>query len=148
MSSQQKIDSGIGTRSRGEALVRDRIFVRGLVLPVAIGVYDEEQGVTQKVSFTVEATVATHVSPQGDAIDEVPSYDDLVGAVNAVIAKGHINLVETLAERIAAQCLSDERIVSVLVRVEKLERGPASVGVEIVRPRMAVPAVELPHLKP
>lgn len=148
MSNQQKIESGIGARSRSEAVVRDRIFVRGLVLPVAIGVYDEEQGVTQKVSFTVEATVATHVSPQGDAIDEVPSYDDLVCAVNAVIAKGHINLVETLAERIAAQCLSDERIVSVLVRVEKLERGPASVGVEIVRPRMAVPAVELPHLKP
>lgn len=144
MSSQQKIDS----RGRSDAVVRDRIFVQGLVLPVAIGVYDEEQGVTQKVSFTIEASVGAHVSPEGDAIDEVPSYDDLVGAVNAVIAKGHINLVETLAERIAEHCLRDKRIVSVLVRVEKLERGPASVGVEIVRPRMAVPAVELPHLKP
>jgi len=65
-----------------------------------------------------------------------------------VAADGHTNLVETLAERIAERCLSDKRIVSVLVRVEKLERGPASVGVEIVRPRMAVPAVELPHIKP
>ncbi len=54
-----------------------------------------------------------------------------------VVADGHINLVETLAERIAEHCLADKRIVSVLVRVEKLERGPASVGVEIVRPRMA-----------
>jgi dihydroneopterin aldolase len=113
----------------------DHIFVRGLVLPVAIGVYDEEQGVTQKVGFTVEAAVASGVSPKGDAIAEVPSYDDLVGAVKTVIAHGHINLVETLAERIAERCLSDKRIVSVLVRVEKLERGPASVGVEIVRPR-------------
>lgn len=138
MSSQQKIDGG----------VRDRIFVRDLVLPVAIGVYDEEQGVTQKVSFTIEASVATHISAKGDDIVEVPSYDDLVGAVNAVIAEGHINLVETFAERIADHCLRDERIVEVLVRVEKLERGPASVGVEIVRPRKAVPAVELPRLKP
>ena len=113
----------------------DRIFVRGLVLPVAIGVYDEEQGVTQKVRFTVEASVGTHVSPKGDHIDEVPSYDDLVGAVKAVIAAGHINLVETLAARIAEHCLKDKRIVSVLVRVEKLERGPDAVGVEIVRPR-------------
>lgn len=113
----------------------DRIFIRGLVLPVAIGVYDEEQGVTQRVSFTVDADVATGVSPKGDAIAEVPSYDDLVDAVKAVVAHGHINLVETLAERIAQRCLADKRIVSVLVRVEKLERGPAAVGVEIVRPR-------------
>jgi 7,8-dihydroneopterin aldolase/epimerase/oxygenase len=130
-----------------DGVIRDRIFVRGLVLPVAIGVYDEEQGVTQKVSFTVEAAVAPGVSPQKDALADVPSYDDLVGAVRAVVAAGHINLVETMAERIAARCLSDKRIVSVLVRVEKLERGPASVGVEIVRPRTAVPAGDLAHIK-
>ena len=129
---------------RLDGAVGDRIFVRGLVLPVAVGVYDEEQGVTQKVSFTVEATVAPSVAAKGDAIAEVPSYDDLVGAVRAIVADGHINLVETLAERIAERCLRDKRIVSVLVRVEKLERGPASVGVEIVRPRMALPNGEHP----
>jgi dihydroneopterin aldolase len=145
--SSQSIGSKIGAQSRHDGGARDRIFVRGFVLPVAVGVYDEEQGVTQKVSFTVEAAVAASCVPKGDAIAEVPSYDDLVGAVRAVVADGHINLVETLAERIAERCLRDERIVSVRVRVEKLERGPASVGVEIVRPRMAVPAVELPHLK-
>ena len=127
MSDQQSIGRLAG-QSRLDGVVRDRIFVRGLVLPVAIGVYDEEQGVTQKVSFTIEASVAPG-SPQRDAIAEVPSYDDLVGAVRAVVAAGHINLVETMAERIAERCLADKRIVSVLVRVEKLERGPASVGV-------------------
>ena len=136
MSDQQSIGRLAG-QSRLDGVVRDRIFVRGLVLPVAIGVYDEEQGVTQKVGFTIEASVAPG-SPQRDAIAEVPSYDDLVGAVRAVVAAGHINLVETMAERIAERCLADKRIVSVLVRVEKLERGPASVGVEIVRPRTAV----------
>lgn len=114
----------------------DRIFVRGLVLPVAIGVYDEEQGITQKVRFTIEAAVGVGVSPKGDNLDEVPSYDDLVKAVKAVIADGHVGLVETMAARIADRCLADKRIVSVLVRVEKLERGPDAVGVEIVRPRI------------
>jgi 7,8-dihydroneopterin aldolase/epimerase/oxygenase len=143
-------DQNIGKlagQSRFDGVIRDRIFVRGLVLPVAIGVYDEEQGVTQKVSFTIEAAVAPALSPQKDALADVPSYDDLVGAVRAVVAAGHINLVETMAERIADRCLSDKRIVSVLVRVEKLERGPASVGVEIVRPRTAVPAGDLAHIK-
>jgi 7,8-dihydroneopterin aldolase/epimerase/oxygenase len=147
MSGEQSIGGKLGGRGRLDGAVGDRIFVRGLVLPIAVGVYDEEQGVTQKVSFTVEATVAPSVAAKGDAIAEVPSYDDLVGAVRAVVADGHINLVETVAERIAERCLSDKRIVSVLVRVEKLERGPASVGVEIVRPRMALPSGEITHLK-
>ena len=121
--------------TRRDSVTSDRIFVRGLVLPIAIGVYDEEQGITQKVRFTIEASVAGGVSPKGDHIDEVPSYDDLVGAVKAIVAAGHINLVETLAARIAERCLVDKRIVSVLVRVEKLERGPEAVGVEIVRSR-------------
>ncbi|CAN1724980.1 7,8-dihydroneopterin aldolase/epimerase/oxygenase [Hyphomicrobium sp. 1Nfss2.1] len=121
--------------ARRDGAILDRIFVRGLVLPVAIGVYDEEQGITQKVSFTIEASVAAGVSPKGDTIDEVPSYDDLVNAVKTVIAAGHVGLVETMAAQIAERCLADKRIVEVLVRVEKLERGPDAVGVEIVRPR-------------
>ena len=119
----------------GADTVYDRIFVRDLVLDVAIGVYEEEQGVTQKVGFTIEADVAPEVASSHDQIAEVPSYDDLSNAVLATIKEGHINLVETTAERIAERILSDKRIVSVRVRVDKLERGPAAVGVEIVRPR-------------
>ncbi|HET6321264.1 MAG TPA: dihydroneopterin aldolase [Hyphomicrobium sp.] len=121
--------------ARRDGVILDRIFVRNFVLPIAIGVYDEEQGITQKVGFSIEAEVAAGVSPKGDDLDEVPSYDELTGAVKAVVAAGHINLVETLAARIAERCLADKRIVSVRVRVEKLERGPDAVGVEIVRPR-------------
>lgn len=120
-------------RDNAEGLPPDRIFVRDLVLPCAIGVYDEEQGIFQKVGFTVEAEVASGVRPIGDDIATVPSYDDIVKAVRAIVAAGHINLVETLAERVARACLADRRIARVRVRVEKLERGPAAVGVEIVR---------------
>ncbi len=82
--------------------------MRGLVLPIAIGVYDEEQGITQKVRFTIEASVGGGVAPKGDHIDEVPSYDDLVGAVKSIVGAGHINLVETLAARIAERCLAGQ----------------------------------------
>jgi dihydroneopterin aldolase len=146
MSDQQNIGKLAG-QARMDGTVRDRIFVQGLVLPVAIGAYDEEQGITQKVRFSIEAAVASNAPLQSDELAHVPSYDDLVKAVRAVVAEGHIKLVETMAERIAERCLSDKRIASVLVRVEKLERGPASVGVEIVRPRTAVLAGDLTHLK-
>jgi dihydroneopterin aldolase len=119
-------------------LPRDCIFVRELVLPCTIGVYPEEQGVTQRVSFTIEADLAHDVRAVSDRIREVPSYDDLAAAARAVVAAGHVNLVETMAERIAARCLADPRIAQVRVRVEKLERGPAGVGVEIVRNRSQV----------
>lgn len=113
----------------------DRIFVRDMIMDCAIGVYPEEQGVTQKVSFTIEAFVSPTVRAQQDAIEEVPSYDTVVmGAVRDVTGSGHINLVETMAEQIAARILAEPRIVSVKVTVEKQENGPRR-GVEIVRAR-------------
>ncbi|MCH9807892.1 MAG: dihydroneopterin aldolase [Alphaproteobacteria bacterium] len=113
----------------------DRIFVRDLILDCHIGVYEEEKGVTQKVGFSIEAAVAPEIASRHDQIAEVPSYDNLVDAVNETLSEGHINLVETMAENIARLILADARIVWVRVRIDKLERGPAAVGVEIVRPR-------------
>lgn len=126
-------------RTNADETPRDRIFVRDWVLPVHIGVYDEEQGITQRVGFSVEAEVAQSGAALHDEIAEVPSYDDILKIIRGIVEKGHINLVETLAERIASDCLADPRIASVRVRIEKLERGPEAVGVEIVRPLRRVP---------
>lgn len=115
--------------------VFDKIFIRDLVLDCNIGVYEEEKGVTQKVGFSIEAAVAPDIASRHDEIAEVPSYDNLVEAIHATLAEGHINLVETMAENIARHILEDKRIVWVKIRIDKLERGPAAVGVEIVRPR-------------
>jgi dihydroneopterin aldolase len=112
----------------------DRIFVRDYVIDCNIGVYAEEKGVTQKVRLTVEARLAPKVRSVRDEMVEVPSYTNLIDAIHDSAKGGHINLVETFAERIAARCLGDSRIASVLVRIEKLERGPLR-GVEIVRGR-------------
>jgi dihydroneopterin aldolase len=131
----QTLAGGMVQRLGVDPRSRDRLIVRDFVLPCQIGVNTEERGVTQKVAFMVEADVAPRPHPARDAIADVPSYDDLIGAIRSIVEGGHINLVETLAERIAERCLKDPRILSVRVRVEKLERGPAVVGVEIVRPR-------------
>jgi dihydroneopterin aldolase len=113
----------------------DRIFIRDMVVACRIGVYPEEQGTTQQVSFTIEAYVSPSVRARHDSIAEVPSYDSVVmAAVRTVTGSGHINLVETMAEQIAAHILEEPRIVSVKVIVEKLENGPRR-GVEIVRAR-------------
>ena len=121
--------------------IGDTIFVKDFVVDCNVGIYAEEQGITQKVSFTVEARLAPHIFSAKDKMAEVPSYADIIDAIVALARGGHINLVETFAERIAAGCLVDPMIVAVRVRLEKLERGPRR-GVEIIRPATKTAARE------
>ncbi len=121
--------------------IGDTIFVKDFIVDCNVGVYAEEQGVTQKISFTVEARLAPHVFSAKDKMAEVPSYADIIDSIVELARGGHINLVETFAERIAAGCLIDPMIVAVRVRLEKLERGPRR-GVEIIRPATKAAAHE------
>ncbi len=114
----------------------DSIFVRDYVIDCHIGVYAEEKGVTQKVRLDVHAYLAPSVRSSRDEMVEVPSYTDIIDAIAGITSKGHINLVETLAERICEHLLGDARIATVRVTIEKLERGPVR-GVEITRGRLA-----------
>jgi 7,8-dihydroneopterin aldolase/epimerase/oxygenase len=121
--------------------IGDSIFVHDFVVDCNVGVYAEEQGVTQKVRFTVEARLAKDVFSVDDEMAEVPSYADIIDIIVALARGGHINLVETFAERIAEHVLADKRIAAVRVMLEKLERGPLR-GVEIIRPAMKAAARE------
>jgi len=68
----------------------------------------------------------------------VVCYAEVVEDIRRLIREGHINLVETLAERIVERCLEDHRILDAKVRVEKLDVMPeaSAVGVEIERHRV------------
>ena len=121
--------------------IGDTIFVSDFVVDCNVGVYAEEQGVTQKVAFTVEARLAPQVHSAKDEMVEVPSYADIIDYIISLARGGHINLVETFAERIAANCLKDKRITAVRVKLQKLERGPLR-GVEIIRPATKLAARE------
>lgn len=119
---------------KAHGIGRDNIFVRDWVIDCNIGVYAEEKGVTQKIRITVDAYLAPKLRASSDDMASVPSYTDIIDAVNDRTAKGHINLIETLAEDVAARILEDQRIAAVHIRIEKLERGPVR-GVEIYRTR-------------
>jgi (5-formylfuran-3-yl)methyl phosphate synthase len=110
----------------------DRIFVRDLVLPVRIGAFDHEFHGPQNVRFSVEAEI-TRPPRIPEHLRDIVSYDLISDGIRQIVAEGHVKLVETLAERIAAHVLAIPRVMSVTVRVEKLEIGPGSVGVEILR---------------
>lgn len=119
----------------GERLYR--MFVKDLVLQCNIGVYPHERLRPQPVRINVDMQVRETSVPLNDDIANVLSYDRVTAAIKAHIAKGHINLVETLAEDIAAICLEHARVIHVRIGVEKLavEPNAASVGIEIERHR-------------
>ena len=111
----------------------DRVFVHDLVLDVEIGVYTHEKGVTQRVRFSVDVEVLPATADLGDDIARAFDYDTIISGIKDIIGQGHINLVETLSERIAERCLAHPRAASVRVMIEKLDKEPGAVGVEIVR---------------
>lgn len=129
------------TKAVGKHEIGDTIFVHNFIVDCNVGVYAEEQGVTQKVRFSVDARLAPEVFSVDDEMVEVPSYADIIDTIVGLARGGHINLVETFAERICEACLSDKRIVAIKVKLEKLERGPVR-GVEIIRPATAAAARE------
>jgi dihydroneopterin aldolase len=113
--------------------VLDRVFIHDLVLDVEIGVYTHEKGVTQRVRFSVDVDVLPATVALEDNIARTFDYDMIMNGIKDIISRGHINLVETLAEEIAQRCLAHPRASSVLVKIEKLDKEPGAVGVEIVR---------------
>ena len=112
------------------------VFVRDLELLTSIGVHDHERKATQRVRINLDLAVFEGDRDLGDDLGNVVCYEQIASAVRDVCRKGHINLVETMAEEISSVCLvSSPKVRSVLVRVEKLDvfDDVSSVGVEIER---------------
>ena len=111
------------------------VFIHDLVLACSIGVHRYERESPQRVRINLDLAVSEGERPLDDDLANVVCYEAVVDGVRALVGRGHTNLVETLAEEIAALCLEDARVRSARVRVEKLDvfADAASVGVEIER---------------
>lgn len=120
--------------ANAEQAVR-HVFVRDLLLDARIGVHGPEKGRAQPVRINIDLAVRDEGSALHDSLANVVCYENVVDQIKAILALGHVNLVETLAERIAEACLADLRVDAARVRVEKLAAIPeaASVGIEIER---------------
>jgi dihydroneopterin aldolase len=116
-----------------EAPVPDRVFIHDLVLEIEIGVHHYEKGATQRVRFSVDVDLTPSAHALDDDISHTFDYDTILSGIKAIVARGHINLVETLAEDVARHCLAHPRAARVVVKIEKLDKEPGAVGVEIVR---------------
>ena len=116
----------------------DRISLRDHIVEVEIGAFQAERGATQRVCFNVVLEVLpTSAAVADDDVDRILSYDKVTEAIAFELAAERLNLLETLAARVADRVLLEPQAQRVFVRIEKLDRGPGALGVEIVRSRKA-----------
>jgi 7,8-dihydroneopterin aldolase/epimerase/oxygenase len=117
------------------AAPRDRISLRDHIVAVDIGAFQSERGHQQRVMFNIVVEVRPAPQPLNDDVDRILSYDRLTEAVATELAAERLNLLETLAERLAERILAEPQAMRAFVRIEKLDVGPYKLGVEIVRSR-------------
>lgn len=114
---------------------RDRISLRDYIVEVEIGAFQQERGTTQRVQFNVVVEVQPVEGPIDDDVDRILSYDRVTEAIAIELSEERLNLLETLAERVADRILLEPQALRCFVRIEKLDRGSGALGVEIVRAR-------------
>ena len=111
------------------------VFIRDLILTCLIGVHKHERKKPQRIRVNLDLAVTEQSVISTDRLADVVCYEDVADRIRSIVNNGHVNLVETLAEKIASNCLEDRRIKATRVRIEKLDvfKDAASAGVEIER---------------
>ena len=111
------------------------VFIRDLILTCLIGVHKHERKKPQRIRINLDLAVTEQSVISTDRLADVVCYEDVADRIRSIVNNGHVNLVETLAEKIASKCLEDRRIKVTRVRIEKLDvfKDAASAGVEIER---------------
>jgi dihydroneopterin aldolase len=120
--------------------VTDQILLCGLEVFAPIGVYEHEHGIEQRLLFDV--TVDFDVSKPGhsDRLEDTLDYDRMAAICREVAKDRHHELIEVVAEQIAARVLSELGVTAVQVQVSK-PKAVADAETVAVRIRRTRPAV-------
>jgi dihydroneopterin aldolase len=106
------------------------LLISDWTLHAFVGAYPEERAKKQRVRLQIEVDVNAAREHQ-DSLEEVVCYQGLIGLVKQVFAQGHIQLLESVTEQIAAAILaSSKTVLRASVTAEKLDAvKDARVGV-------------------
>lgn len=106
-------------------------------LDLRIGAYESERHAPQRVVVSAELLVVPAAPLAADDLAEVVDYDAIHRDIVALAHAPHVELQETLAERVAALCLKPRDVQAVEVYVRKVDVYPdcRSVGIRVLRTR-------------
>lgn len=108
------------------------LIIRDLVVPFSIGIREHEKQEKQRIRINVRLLAPFAAPPHDEVTDDYISYSNFVHKIRVFAEQGHINYLETLADRIAQICLEDVRIGRVSVAIEKIDIYPDTAGVGVL----------------
>lgn len=118
----------------------DVIVLNGLRVFGRHGVFDFERAEGQDFVVDVELEFDTRTAAASDDLADTVDYGALASGLAEVIEGEPVNLLETLAQRLADECLSDARVCAATVTVHKplapiaLSFGDVAVRIRRERP--------------
>ena len=117
---------------------RYKVFIKKLILDASIGIHEHEKKKKQKIAISLELDVKDNISEVKQKIENFVSYEIIIKNIKKLVSKKHIDLLETLGEKIIKICFEDERILSIKLKLEKIEvfKETDSVGIEISREKI------------
>jgi dihydroneopterin aldolase len=113
----------------------DIVYLNDLRVDTIIGIYDWERRTKQTIILDIEMGTDIRTAAESDSIDDALDYKAVAKRLFAYIGESKFNLVETLAERIAAIITDEFGVKWCRIRLNKkgAVRGVRDVGVIIER---------------
>lgn len=113
----------------------DITFLHGLKIECIIGIWDWERSSKQTVIIDLDMGCDVSAAAKNDDIKDAVDYKTVAKRLAEFVGNSDFQLVETLAENIAALLRKEFGLAWVRVRVNKkgAVRGAKDVGVEIIR---------------
>jgi 7,8-dihydroneopterin aldolase/epimerase/oxygenase len=97
----------------------DRLGVRGIVVQGHHGVFDFERRDGQEFVIDLVLAMDTRAAARNDDLHDTVDYGTLVDEVRSAVSQDPVDLIETLAQRIADVCLRHSHVEAVEVTVHK-----------------------------
>lgn len=114
----------------------DQVIIRGLDLPVCIGVPDAERSGWQNISADITLTLCAGFEQMADEIAATVDYEAVANAMRALASSRPRKLLETLAAELCASLLDDPKIAGVELELKKrILPGVDHVAVRMARRR-------------
>ena len=113
----------------------DIIFLRDLRIDTVIGIWDWERKIRQTVSIDLEMAADIRNAAATDSVDDTLNYKSVAKRLQQFVGDSSFQLVETLAEEIAAIVINEFDVPWVRLRLNKpgAIRGARDVGILIER---------------
>ncbi len=106
-------------QKRAKNVGRDWIHLREVKVRCVLGVYPEERVRARDVILNLSLECDTRAAARSDRLEDALNYELIEADVISIAEQGRFQLIETLAERVAAACLRHPKVSGVRVVVDK-----------------------------